>query len=141
MISRNLSLLAMVALFCMIFVGLTQTAPLNKRDVAYADFGDGGFFGFLDFTEGSTRVRGQFNRGFEKDTNIDHYEFIIVERGGKNIDLTKGFRDKVNVRPDGSTAPFIIIFEENFVLDIVGGMFTIRRDEKIIAKTLIKYTN
>ncbi|PKY53015.1 hypothetical protein RhiirA4_470994 [Rhizophagus irregularis] len=36
MISRKLSLLATVTLFCMIFIGLTQTAPLNrgfKKDV------------------------------------------------------------------------------------------------------------
>jgi hypothetical protein len=42
MISGKLPLLSMVALFCMVFIGLTQTAPLNKRhdggSVAYADF-------------------------------------------------------------------------------------------------------
>jgi hypothetical protein len=138
MISRNLSLLAMVALFCMIFVGLTQTAPLNKRQaIAWADFPDD--LGRTTFVPGSTHVFGQFNRGFKKDTNINNYEFIIVTKEEKNIDLTNGFRNKVKIYPDGSTAPFEINFKVNFVSNFVGCKFIIKHSGKIFAKALIKY--
>ncbi|RIA84021.1 hypothetical protein C1645_785084, partial [Glomus cerebriforme] len=120
MISRKLSLLSMIVLICMILIGLTQTAPLNKRQsgesgsVAYADFAGGDFkkrsnpvlgrFTFSNTPGKKCRVIGQFNGGLES-PNIKDYILQIVKKNGDLVfDLTKTFTNgKVSVHMSGTT--------------------------------------
>ncbi|EXX62890.1 hypothetical protein GLOIN_2v1842098 [Rhizophagus irregularis DAOM 181602=DAOM 197198] len=117
MISRKLPFLVTVALFCMIFIGLTQTASLNKRqgDICFADFADGvdGLYTFTDFggpfklkkRSIMHRVNGQFTKGFEKDTDINNYEFFImtsVPKGSSRV----GFEDVFELDPSIKTNPY-----------------------------------
>jgi hypothetical protein len=156
MISRRLSFLAMVALFCMVFIELTQTTPLNKRQedgysgaVAYADFEDGigGRYTFASNPDDglsargyeadhvSTRYYGLFTRGFNKDRNIKNYEFYIVTKKGRKINLTKDFRNTVTIYPAGGTTPFQkdLKGEANSVNEIVYGKFVVKhKGEKVI---------
>lgn len=143
MISRKLPLLAIIALFCMIFMGLTQSAPLNKRQddgggaPSIADF-DNGVTGRFTWVETeSYRFTGQFTRGFEKDTNIKNYEFFIVTKDGKKIDFIKDFRKNVKIYPAGGTSPFQKDYKGT-VDKLVGGYFIIKHKGKKFSEALIK---
>ncbi|GBC08444.1 hypothetical protein RclHR1_08110004 [Rhizophagus clarus] len=140
MISRKLPFLAiMVALFCVIFIGLTQTAPLNKRQddtSALADFNDD-LVGRITWTN-DVRVLGQFTKGLEKDTNINNYGFFIITKKGKKIDFTKDIRKKVTIFPSGGTSPYQGDFKSFTVQEIVGGTFFVTHKGKKFRKALIK---
>ncbi|CAB4413863.1 unnamed protein product [Rhizophagus irregularis] len=155
MISRKLPFLVTVALFCMIFIGLTQTASLNKRQddegiPCYADFADGvdGSYSFYDYEGFSKlkkrsirhRVYGQFTRGFEKDTNIKNYEFFIITKKGRKVDLTKDFKENVKIFPAGGTTPFQKDYkdDDHSVHNLIGGKFIIKHKGKKLSSTLIK---
>ncbi|CAB5211702.1 hypothetical protein RhiirA5_418726 [Rhizophagus irregularis] len=140
MISRKLLLLATVALFCMIFIGSTQTAPLNKREAtAIADFNNGisGESTFIDV--GSYRLTGSFTRGCEKDTNIQNYEFFVITKDRKKIDYTKDFIKSVKIFPAGGTSPFQKVYEGFHICDLVGGTFFVNHKGKKFSEALIKY--
>ncbi|GBC06434.1 hypothetical protein RclHR1_06830002 [Rhizophagus clarus] len=134
MISRKLSLLAIVTLFCMIFIEITQSVPYSGS-VAYCDFPDPpedvpvGRITFANFgstRDYGTRVYGQFNQGFKKDANINNYEFVAETREGK-INYTKEFRKSIKISSVGGTAPFQIDYKGDFTIvnKIVGGKFNI----------------
>jgi hypothetical protein len=119
MISSKLSLLAMIALFCMIFIDLSQTAPLNKRqkvgEVAFADFTDGaeGRFTWTNIPGNRCRVTGQFNKGLE-DPDVNNYELLLVDQDGNVIqDMTPEFK-QITINPPGGSA-----FEKDFPSSLV----------------------
>ncbi|RGB39535.1 hypothetical protein C1646_754373 [Rhizophagus diaphanus] len=137
----------------MIFIGLTQSVSLNKRqgyEICYADFANGvdGSFQFAD-SEGPFklkkrsirhRVYGQFTRGFEKDTNIKNYEFFIITKKGRKVDFTKDFKENVKIFPSGGTTPFQNDYknDDHSVNNIIGGKFFVKHKGKKLASSLIK---
>ncbi|CAB4415769.1 unnamed protein product [Rhizophagus irregularis] len=151
MISRKFLLLATVALFCMIFIGTTQTAPLNKRwfGVAYADFYNeiaGQWSWTTDGYEvdkgadsGFYRFRGSFTRGFKKDSNIQNYEFFAITKDGKKIDYTKDFRKNVKIFPAGGTSPFQKDYKGIDAIKLAGGTFFVKHKGKKLSEASIKY--
>ncbi|RGB28465.1 hypothetical protein C1646_767766 [Rhizophagus diaphanus] len=66
-----------------------------------------------------------FTRGFEKDTNINNYEFIIVTEEGTKIDITKDVRKNIKINSSGGTPPFRKDYE-------------VKLEDKEFASTLIK---
>ncbi|CAB4415781.1 unnamed protein product [Rhizophagus irregularis] len=135
MISRKLLLLATVALFCMIFIGSTQTAPLNKRQTVFADFANG-LTGEVTFVPGSYRLIVLFTRGF-KDPNIEHYEFFVITKDRKKIDYTKDFIKNVIISSAGGTSPFQKDYKGK-VSDFVGGTFFVYHNRKKFSEATIK---
>ncbi|CAB5211700.1 hypothetical protein RhiirA5_422605 [Rhizophagus irregularis] len=149
MISRKLLLLATVALFCMIFIGSTQTAPLNKRQaVVYVDFEDeitgqwtwtSDGFDFVKRADGDFyRFRGLFTRGFEKDTNIQNYEFFVITKDRQKIDYTQDIIENVKISSAGGTSPFQKVYEGFKVSDFVGGTFFVKHKGKKFSEATIK---
>ncbi|CAB4379664.1 unnamed protein product [Rhizophagus irregularis] len=142
MISRKLFFFAMVTLFCMIFIELSQTAPLIKRQVgkvAFADF-EGkvtGRFTWTNIPEEKCRVTGQFNTGLDK-PDIGDYKLCIEDDDGKVIqDLTDEFRRKVTINPPGSS-PFEVDFPSMTVEDVVGDNLVLKFKEYKIGEAKIK---
>ncbi|CAB4413874.1 unnamed protein product [Rhizophagus irregularis] len=142
MISRKLFFLAMVALFCMIFIELSQTAPLIKRqdgNVAFADF-EGevtGRFTWTNIPGEKCRVTGQFNTGLDS-ADIGDYELFIKDDDGKVIqDLTKEFRNEVTINPPGCS-PFEVDFPSMTVGDVVGDSLVLKHKESKIGEAEIK---
>jgi hypothetical protein len=148
MISRKLLLLATVALFCMIFIGSTQSAPLNKRipGVAYADFanGDAGQWTWSSngFDKRSDtehyRLYGSFTRGFDKDTNIQNYQFFVITKDGKKIDYTNDFRKNIKIFPAGGTTPYQKDYKGE-ARKFAGGTFFVKHKGKKFSEASIKY--
>ncbi|CAB4379657.1 unnamed protein product [Rhizophagus irregularis] len=153
MISRKLPFLVTVALFCMIFIGLTQTASLNKRqgDICFADFADGidGLYTFTDFggpfklkkRSIMHRVNGQFTKGFEKDTDINNYEFFIMTKEGRKVDFTEDFKENVKIFPAGGTTPFQKVYkdDDHSVNNLIGGKFVVNHNGKKLASTILHF--
>jgi hypothetical protein len=133
----------------MIFIGTTQTAPLNKRGaVAYADFDNGttGRYTFTTISEfdkrsnpGFYRLYGSFTRGFKKDSNIQNYEFFVITKDGKKIDYTKDFRKNVKIFPAGGTTPFQKDYKGPRVIELAGGTFFVKHKGKKFSEASIKY--
>ncbi|CAB4382109.1 unnamed protein product [Rhizophagus irregularis] len=119
MISRKLLLLAMVALFCMIFIGSTQTALLNKRQaVVYADFANG--------------ITGQWT------WTSDGFDF--VKRADGDFYRFRGLftRENVKISSAGGTSPFQKVYEGFKVSDFVGGTFFVKHKGKKFSEATIK---
>ncbi|RGB28155.1 hypothetical protein C1646_768165 [Rhizophagus diaphanus] len=150
MISRKLLLLTTVALFCMIFIGSTQTAPLNKRQsVAFAEFSNG-IAGQWSWTSDANefekrddgdyyRFRGLFTRGFEEDTNIQNYEFFVITKDRKKIDYTQDIIENVKISPAGGTSPFQKVYEGFKVSDFLDGTFFVKHKGKKFSEASIKF--
>ncbi|CAB4416050.1 unnamed protein product [Rhizophagus irregularis] len=106
----------------MIFIGTTQTAPLNKRwfGVAYADF--------------YNEIAGQWS------WTTDGYE---VDKGaivdGKKIDYTKDFRKNVKIFPAGGTSPFQKDYKGIDAIKLAGGTFFVKHKGKKLSEASIKY--
>ncbi|CAG8605071.1 6398_t:CDS:1 [Funneliformis mosseae] len=147
MISRKLSLFVMIALVCMIFVGLTQSAPLSKRDNAFAKFKKGGknkVVGLVTFTDigDKFRVIGKFNDGF-KSKNVDDYELILEDaNGGLELILTDIFREqaKGKMKPPGTPRFKVDIDNDQLTVRelIEKAFFNIRFKGRLIGSTKIK---
>ncbi|RIA98860.1 hypothetical protein C1645_748636 [Glomus cerebriforme] len=153
MISRRFSLLSMIVLICMILIGLTQTAPLNKRQevAAFADFNTGilnkkrsnsvvGLFTFSNTPDNKCRVIGQFYDGLES-PNIKDYTLQIVKMNGDLVfDLTKTFTNgKVSVHMSGTTS-----YQHNFNLNelsletVMDNLMIVKNKDNKIGETLIE---
>jgi hypothetical protein len=111
MMSRQSFLLALIALVCMIFVGSTQSSPLDRRSfagaVAYAEFTGEvtGFFTWTNIPGDKCRVTGQWNTGFES-ADVDEYSYFLEDDKDKVIqDLTKEINSQISINPPG-TSPF-----------------------------------
>ncbi|PKY48773.1 hypothetical protein RhiirA4_464460 [Rhizophagus irregularis] len=76
------------------------------------------------------RVNELFARSFEKDANINKYEFIIVTEKGRKIDITKDARKNIKINSSGGTPPFRKDYEGDiFSVDkFVGGKFIVKHD-------------
>jgi hypothetical protein len=147
MISRKLLLLA---LFCMIFIGSTQTAPLNKRvlGVAYADFENGTAGRWTWTTDGSEldkrdnteyyRFSGSFTRGFKEDSNIQNYKFYVITKDGEKIDYTDDICKGSKISPAGGTTPFQKDYKGE-ALKLAWGTFFVEHKRKKISEASIKY--
>jgi hypothetical protein len=151
MISRKLLLLAMVALFCMIFIGSAQTAPLNKRvfGIAYADFSKNEVVGqWTWYSDGYEldrrantdyyRLFGSFTRGFKKDSNIQNYELFLITKDGEKVDYTDDFRKTVKISPAGGTSPLQKDYEGE-ARKFAGGTFFLMHKGKKLSEASIKY--
>ncbi|CAB4412607.1 unnamed protein product [Rhizophagus irregularis] len=111
----------------MIFIGSTQTAPLNKQQseepiYAYVDLSDNVVGDYFWTNFDSYQLIRLFTKGFKKDTNIQNYEFFVITKNGKKIDYTKNFRKTVKIFPAGGTTPFQKNYEGN-ASKFVGGTF------------------
>ncbi|CAB5336428.1 unnamed protein product [Rhizophagus irregularis] len=86
------------------------------------------------------RVNELFARSFEKDANINKYEFTIVTEEGTKIDITKDVRKNIKINSSGGTPPFRKDYEcDIFSVDkFVGGKFIVKHEEKEFASALIK---
>ena len=134
MVSRNPYLLAMIALvFCMIFVKVTQSNPLEKRFdgtglVVYADFTGvvTGRFTWTNIPGNKCRVTGQFNTGLDN-PNVSEYTFHLEDGSGSVIqDLTSDIASQIHINPPGSS-PFQCDFPFSLtsVQDVAGLCFVV----------------
>ncbi|CAB5356522.1 unnamed protein product [Rhizophagus irregularis] len=81
MISRKLFFFAMVTLFCMIFIELSQTAPLIKRQVGKVAFAD--FEGFTDEFRREVTINPPGSSPFE----VDFPSMTVEDVVGDNLVL------------------------------------------------------
>jgi hypothetical protein len=130
----------------MIFIGSTQTAPSGA--VAYVDFPDDspGQYTWTNLDSfdkrsntGSYRLYGSFTGGFDKDSNIQNYEFYVITKNGKKIDYTKDFRKNIKIFPGGGTTPFQKDYKGLKVIELAGGTFFVKHKGKKFSKASIKY--
>ena len=135
-----------ITLVCLIFfIGLIQTAPLNKRqfdpETAYVDLSDSdspeipeGRITFANFD--SVRMTGQFNKGFIS-PNVNDYEFIVMDKkGNTKMNFSKEIRKQIHINVPG-TSPFQVDCENVFVKDFVKNFFAVKYKGKTIGKAEI----
>jgi len=142
--SRQSYLLAMIALFCMIFVGSIQSSPLDRRSfagaVAYADFTDKvtGRFTWTNIPDNKCRMTGQWNTGFDS-PNVDEYSYFLEDdKEGVIQELTKEINAQISINPPG-TSPFQCDFPFSLmsVQDVEGLCFVVKHKGKTLSKALL----
>uniref|UniRef100_A0A1D1XV61 Gamma-aminobutyric acid receptor subunit beta n=1 Tax=Anthurium amnicola TaxID=1678845 RepID=A0A1D1XV61_9ARAE len=145
----KLSILAFLSFVCLIFVGLTQSTPLNPLEkrfsgagaVAYCDFKDEvtGRFTWTNIPGNKCRITGQFNTGLTSPDVKDYTFFLEDDKETVVHDLTDDIAKQIHINVPGCS-PYQCDFPFSLtsVKDVTGLCFVVKMKGKTLSKGIIE---